>query len=59
MVNRIVPLPISKLNIDKSVMTYLMNIGQKITCGTYIWYIEGPDENIIVDTGCDARLQTA
>jgi len=53
------PLPVTKLNIDKSTMTYLMNFGQKIACGTYIWYIEGPKEKIIVDTGCSAELQTA
>ena len=52
------PLPINRLTIDKSYMTYLMNFGQKITCGTYIWYIEGPEENIIVDAGCPAELQT-
>ena len=52
------PLPINRLIIDKSYMTYLMNFGQKITCGTYIWYIEGPEENIIVDAGCPAELQT-
>jgi len=52
------PLPINRLTIDKSYMTYLMNFGQKITCGTYIWYIEGPEENIIVDAGCPAEPQT-
>jgi len=40
-------------------MMYLMNFGQPLTCGTYIWYIEGPRERIIVDTGCSAELQTA
>ena len=56
---RIIPLPVTKLKLDKSIMTYLMNVGQPLTCGTYIWYIEGPKENIIVDTGCSAELQTS
>ena len=53
------PLPVTRLSIDKSLMTYMMNIGEKVTCGTYIWYIEGAEENVIVDTGCTAELQTA
>ncbi|MHA1506019.1 MAG: N-acyl homoserine lactonase family protein [Candidatus Asgardarchaeia archaeon] len=56
---RVIPLPITKLKLDKSIMTYLMNVGQPLTCGTYIWYIEGPKEKIIVDTGCSAELQTS
>ena len=36
---------------EKSFMTYLTNIGEKALLEGYIWYIQGPKENIIVDTG--------
>lgn len=42
---------IEGVEIDKSFMTYLTLIGKKGTIDGYIWYIEGPQEKIIVDTG--------
>ena len=36
-------------------MTYLSGFGEVITTNGYIWYIEGPKENIIVDTGGKAE----
>lgn len=51
MKNVIRPLPIFDTTLDKSLMTYLMNMGQLITVTVYIYYIEGPDKKIIVDTG--------
>jgi len=39
------------VEVDKSFMTYLCNFGEKTRLDGYIWYIEGPRENIIVDTG--------
>lgn len=54
--NTIRPLPIVNIGLDKSAMTYLMNMGQKIKVTGYTYYVEGPDKNIIVDTGCPAEL---
>jgi N-acyl homoserine lactone hydrolase len=36
-------------------MTYLSGFGEVTTTNGYIWYIEGPKENIIVDTGGKAE----
>jgi len=36
-------------------MTYLSGFGETVTVNGYIWYIEGPKENIIVDTGGKAE----
>ncbi len=36
-------------------MTYLSGFGETGTFNGYIWYIEGPKENIIVDTGGKAE----
>jgi len=54
--NTIKPLPIVNIGLDKSAMTYLMNIGQKISVPAYTFYIEGPETHILVDTGCPAEL---
>jgi len=53
--NIIKSLPILKLTLDKSLMTYFMNFGEPKDLYSSIWYIEGPKEKIIVDTGGDAR----
>lgn len=46
------PLTVVKgIEIEKSFMTYLTNFGEKTLLEGYIWYIQGPRENIIVDTG--------
>lgn len=53
--NVIRPLPIMKLTVDKSLMTYFMNWGQPQELVSTIWYIDGPKEKIIVDTGASAE----
>lgn len=40
---------------DKSEMTYRLNFGQTITPITYVWYIEGLRERILVDAGASAQ----
>ena len=40
---------------DKSLMTYLMNIGTSIPLGAYIWLVEGANKNVLIDTGCSAE----
>lgn len=52
--NIIKPFPIMKLQVDKSLMTYFMNFGQVQDLFSTMWFIDGPKEKIIVDTGCSA-----
>lgn len=40
---------------DKSLMTYLMNIGRSLSLGVYIWLIEGASQKVLIDTGCSAE----
>jgi len=47
------PLVSVETDAPKPAFTYLMGWGQRMTTKGYIWYIEGPKENIIVDTGCE------
>jgi glyoxylase-like metal-dependent hydrolase (beta-lactamase superfamily II) len=51
---RIKPLPLSVMAIDKSILTYRMGYGTKIDVANCMFYIEGADKNIIVDTATDA-----
>lgn len=53
--NVIKPFPIMRLMVDKSLMTYFMNFGQVQDLYSTMWFIEGPKDKIIVDTGCDAN----
>ena len=46
---------IEGVHIEKSFMTYLTLFGQKGSIDGYIWYIQGPKEKIIVDTGIGAE----
>jgi N-acyl homoserine lactone hydrolase len=39
---------------DKSMMTYLTDVGTPIPIGVYIWLIEGASKNVLVDAGCPA-----
>jgi N-acyl homoserine lactone hydrolase len=41
---------------DKSMMTYLMDVGTPISIGVYIWLIEGASKNVLVDAGCSAEF---
>lgn len=45
------PIPLVKIDFPKPKMTYLFNFGQTVPIVNYIWYLEGPRENIIVDAG--------
>ena len=49
------PIPILETTIDKSLMTYRMNFGQTISSVSYVWYIEGPGETVLVDAGASAE----
>ena len=53
---RIIPLPLLRLDLDKGYMTYLYNHGTTCSTVTYCWYIDGADQNILVDTGADAEV---
>ena len=53
---RIKPLPLIKMEIDMGRMTYLYNYGMKHQVVAYSWYIEGADQNILVDTGADVEV---
>jgi glyoxylase-like metal-dependent hydrolase (beta-lactamase superfamily II) len=44
------------MEMDMSNLTYLFNQGKKIWAVNYSWYIEGADQNILVDTAGEARL---
>ncbi|MGA2955051.1 MAG: N-acyl homoserine lactonase family protein [Thermodesulfobacteriota bacterium] len=50
----LIPLPIGKILLDKSMMTYRLNMGEKIDIPYFSWYVKGADKNIIIDTGIDA-----
>ena len=55
---RIRPLALSYCEIDSGIFTYRFNYGKKVKSTSYIWYIEGADKKIIVDTGSDAKLRS-
>lgn len=53
------PLPIFKWTARKELFTYLHNFGVLCDSMTYIYYIEGPKQNIIVDTaGVQYRMRS-
>jgi len=52
------PIPITKVKVDKSVMTYLMNPGMIVEIITYAWAKEKNNNKKLVDTGCPAEIQT-
>lgn len=52
---KIRPLVITELQCPMPGMTYLSGFGETVTSTGYIWYIEGPKERIIVDTGGKAE----
>jgi len=56
--HRIRPLVNTEGKIPMPVMTYLSGFGEMVTANGYIWYIEGPKENILVDTGGKAETLT-
>jgi len=56
---RIRPLLLTRMELDMGILTYRYNYGTKIQAPVYCWYIEGADQNILVDTGADAKLATS
>jgi len=55
---RIRPLALTMIENDMSVFTYRFNYGKKIQVPFYIWYIQGADQHILIDTGADAHMAT-
>jgi len=53
---RIRPLALTSVEQDMSVFTYRFHYGRTIRVPYYIWYIEGADKRILVDTGADAQM---
>jgi glyoxylase-like metal-dependent hydrolase (beta-lactamase superfamily II) len=51
---RIHPMPIVRIFSDKGLFTYLSGYGEKIWSPVYTFYLEGPREKILVDTGISA-----
>jgi len=56
---RIRPLPLFKMELDMGILTYRHKYGTKIQAPVYCWYLEGAEENILVDTGADAEMATS
>ena len=52
---RIIPLVLSKYLGEKGVMTFLTDYGKGILRPFVMWYIEGHEKNILVDTAIDAK----
>ena len=48
---KIIPLRVGTLERDKSVFTYLKNMGHQIPVPVVMWYIQGASKRILVDTG--------
>ena len=53
------PIPLQAIDFPKAHMTYLQNYGQTARTANFIWYVEGPRENIIVDAGISAERLAA
>lgn len=50
------PIPLCKGFRDRSQWTYRINYGQKVLSCSYVWYIEGSKDRILVDAGVNAKL---
>ena len=55
MTYRIIPLVLSKYVGEKGYMTFLTDYGVPILRPFIMWYIEGAEKNIIVDTAIEAE----
>jgi N-acyl homoserine lactone hydrolase len=53
------PIPLQAIGFPKAHMTYLQNYGQTARTANFIWYVEGPRENIIIDAGITAERLAA
>jgi len=49
------PLPLVKTKIVRGRITYMVSVPEPVVVYTYIWYIEGTKERILVDTGAPAE----
>ena len=56
---RIRPRLLTRMELDKGILTYRFDYGVKVKSFVYFWYIEGAEKNILVDTGADAKTSTA
>lgn len=45
------PLVISRISLDKSLMTYLANIGTPISMPVVAWYVHADGKDVLIDTG--------
>jgi N-acyl homoserine lactone hydrolase len=52
---RIIPLVLSKYLGEKGIMTFLTDYGKGILRPFVMWYIEGHEKNILVDTAIEAK----
>ena len=53
---RIHAIPLSSMELDKAVLMYRFHYGQKVQVPNVVWFIEGAEKNILVDTAADAKL---
>jgi len=53
------PFKIMEYTTDWAVLTYLIDIGKKVQNYSYLWYIEGPKEKIVVDTSSSPEIDRA
>jgi len=49
------PIPLTEMEIDKSMLTYRLGFGEAYKQVVYAWYIEGTKGKMIVDTGISAE----
>jgi N-acyl homoserine lactone hydrolase len=52
---RIIPLVLTKYLAEKGIMTFLTDYGKGILRPFVMWYIEGHEKNILVDTAIEAK----
>jgi glyoxylase-like metal-dependent hydrolase (beta-lactamase superfamily II) len=45
-----------KMEIDMGILTYRYKYGEKFQSPAYFWYIEGADQNILIDSSADAEM---
>ena len=53
------PLPLIKMEVDMGILTFRYKYGTKIQSPAFCWYIEGAEQNILVDTSADADMATS
>ncbi len=55
---KIHPIVVGTKIFDKGMMTYQHDYGQEYTIPIYVWYLEGSDKKILVDTGLIGVIQS-